>query len=55
VQGPVSGPVFELHVAETARYEDHISRFRSRTGLDPEYRVPRLLLPAFGGPRLVRG
>ncbi len=48
VKGPASGPVFDLHVAETARYEGHISQLRSRTGLDPEYRVPGLLLPAFG-------
>ena len=48
VKGPASGPVFDLHVAETARYQDHISQLRSCTGLDPEYRVPGLLLPAFG-------
>lgn len=48
VKGPASGPVFDLHVAETARYQDHISQLRSGTGLDPEYRVPGLLLPAFG-------
>lgn len=48
VKGSASGPVFDLHVAETARYQDHISQLRSGTGLDPEYRVPGLLLPAFG-------
>jgi glycine oxidase len=48
VKGPASGPVFDLHVTETARYQDHIGQLRSRTGLDPEYRVPGLLLPAIG-------
>jgi glycine oxidase len=47
VKGPASGAVFDLHVAETARYPDHISRLRSCTGLDSEYRVPSLLLPRF--------
>lgn len=48
VNGPVSGPVFDLHVVETGRYEDHISQLRSHTGIDPEYRVPGLLLPDLG-------
>jgi glycine/D-amino acid oxidase-like deaminating enzyme len=39
VKGPGSGAVFDLHLAETARYQDHITRLVSRTGLDPEYRV----------------
>ena len=48
VKGPASGPVFDLHVVETGRYEDHISQLRSYTGIDPEYRVPGLLLPDLG-------
>ena len=29
------------------RYPEHVTRLRSRTGLDPEYRLPGLLLPRF--------
>lgn len=47
VRGPSGGAVFDLHVAETARYPEHITQLRARTGLDPEYQVPGLLLPGF--------
>jgi hypothetical protein len=51
VTGPGSGAVFDLHLAATGRYQDHTMRLVSRTGLDPQYRVPGLLLPALAARR----
>ncbi len=47
VRGQAGGAVFDLHVTEIGRYPEHVSQLRSHTGVDPEYRVPGLLLPRF--------
>ena len=49
VTGPGSRAAFDLHLTETGRKQDHIMRLVSRTGLDPQYRVPGMLLPALAG------